>query len=251
MIPIRGRRIGLMVGVALIASVTVPAQEIGLSLGTQGGVNLGAYTGSHWNELIADMDSAEGDAIAVGNLWGLGFTVSSFLQIGLTSHLAVQPQLGIAMRRGGFAEAGYVHDPASGSHTEISTQSVDSYAMLDLPIYLKPRAEAGILSFHALFGPHFAIVLGRGYSAQLEDGEEVPDDSGSFTVDNRFLVGVGGGTGMGVDLGVGSVVLDLTAFRSFNSPFDNIEGTDTEIEGPRILSVAVSAGFAVPLDVDL
>ena len=151
-----------------------------------------------------------------------GFTAAAFMEIGLHEAFAVQPEFGVSSR-------GAVYElSVLGNVSETEFKLV----YLDIPLLLKLRLPTAGSVTPALFaGPQLCVLAGA-ESEYETDERDIKDDMAE--VDYGFTAG----TGAGIEVPFGSIVVDIRSTIGFVEVFED--------SGDEIFnySFLFSAGFA-------
>lgn len=228
------RFLPLVLVLSVIVGTAASAQELRVGGLVSGFVSW--YSGDDYQDEIDELDSIQG--VTAENLTPFGFAIGPTVEFGINENFALQTAIQYAQRRVG----------AEFSDNVATVTFIESVNTIDIPVFLKPRVDAtGTMSFHALLGAHFSLILG---DIEGESTEEINGTTYSFTQtvepDNRLLFGPTVGAGIATDLDTGTLSFDLVYIRSLNSPFDDVQDAvtgETLFEAPILQNFGVSVGF--------
>jgi hypothetical protein len=213
------RRSVFLAVLMLAVLFSVAAQDVSVTAGAKGGLNLGWFSGDDWDDFL---DARDGD-----NGVGVGLTFGGFVELGFSEQFAAQPEVLF------FSQKGKVNSEDGGDDVttvvRINTLQVPMLAKVLFPI------DQGTL--YGVLGPSLFLTVGDTKFTTTRDGDR---SSNEDTPDNRLLFGLAIGAGYGYPVGAGELIGELRYTRvlsRYEEDFDTFGNT-----------VSLLVGYGVPIE---
>lgn len=180
------------VALALLLTIMV-THAIDLQLNLKAGLNIATLYGVSMDSLI---DNGYDRTPTPGLCGGIG------LDIGLTNHLSIEPELLLTMKGTEFTK----------EKDGVTDQFDVEYIYLSMPILLKKNFKLSKIGLHILVGPAPSINLTSNYETSLE-GTGDPSKEYDVTYDTKDIttdtdISLVAGFGLEIPLGPGNLTID-------------------------------------------
>lgn len=222
----------ITIAAALFASASLFAFDLDLKLGARLSDDINIY-----DLKCGDMDDG---VDTLKPMMGFGLNVYGNIAMPFLKGLGVQPEIGFH-----YHNAGYV--PEKGDDVEFH------YMTLDIPVMVTYRIDVSDMFFiQPEIGPRFSFTLGKFVADNPSGGEDLDPKS-------PFNFGFEVGTGFGINVGPGSIMIDVRYVRDFTKTQVEIDVPDVAAslrEGKEVLtskdfdfgstqSINISVGYQI------
>jgi hypothetical protein len=191
------KRVLVLVVIGLLLATS--AFGVDLKVGPKVGVGHTMARGDDWDEILDDSD---GD-----NALGFTFLVGAFVEIGVTPALAVQPEILLSV---GGSTLKFDGSPVYDENTKLSFKA----RLLNIPVLLKGKFDAGPVGVSVFAGPQLQLRLGdwplKSNDSDFEDDLEAFlgfDEITDFETDFGIAATAGAGVVLG-GLGPGELSIE-------------------------------------------
>ena len=188
-------------------------------IGIKGAVFGSFYGGEDWNDTVTDLDDQTG--ASADNAFNAGFSISGFIEIGISRTFSIQPEIGYTRRSGGVL--------IEQNNNDNEQKSLHLYDLLEIPVFLKPHGRVGDhVTLYGLLGPRVSFVLGDVTARSKEETDDTTTTTTSdYTPDTSILLGGSVGAGLAGDVNGARVFFEVLYSRAFNSAFDKTPVLET------------------------
>ena len=199
----------VLVAVFLVLLPVLSAQTT--YFGVKGGVNLGWFSGTNWDDYISGTEAFYG--ISIKEQAHIGLHAGIFMESMFTDNIGIVTELN-------YAQYGQDYEYSASGITFEGKYYINA---IEIPVLLKIAAQP-VGGFYGLVGPTIQLLQG---DLQFEESGGGYSVSGSAAPDNSLVFGAMGGVGYGIEMQQGVLILEarygfnLTdAFDAENDPFD-------------------------------
>ena len=194
--------------------------------------------GDDYRDGIEDVDNLPG--LSAENETHLGWAVGLSLEFVFNQRSAIGTAVKLADRTIGV-------EVTDGTQTQTISDNIRAF---DFPLHLKRSVFLNEqTSIHGFIGAQFTYAFGYiQVEEEIENGTS-QTDTWTYEPDNRLLYGPTLGFGIGTDIGLHELQIDLLYFGSLNSAVDDYTNPVTgEVgDGPTVHNIGLSIAFMTPL----
>ena len=204
--------------IALVAAATLAASvvcaQVGVSVGAKGtfGMNLGS-------QLDKEAKDSMGPDVKDTFMVNGGGQIYGRYNMPFHAPLGVQLGFGVTANNGAGMEA-----EQQESKAKVSV----SYLSLDIPLLITYDIPAGPVVIMPFVGPNFSIPVGEPKERMEVDGTDMSGSSGMSVT--GFVPGIVAGVAVGLPLGPGSLMFDLSYVNDFTPVKAKMEGVDEKTD---------------------
>jgi opacity protein-like surface antigen len=214
------RRSVFLAVLMLAVLFSVAAQDVSVTAGAKGGLNLGWFSGDDWDDFL---DARDGD-----NGVGVGLTLGGFVELEFTERFGAQPEILFFQQKG---KASY-EDVAGDDVTQVTRINT-----LQIPMLAKATFAIEEGAIYGIVGPSVFLTLGDAKTTVEVDGSK---ESSEDTPDNRLLFGLAIGAGYEYPVGAGELIGELRYTRVLSRYEEDLDTFGN--------TVSLLVGYGVPIE---